>query len=158
MKKILIIAVLAMVGIITYSFTRPQEEKKEKIYKPVKGMVSQMTGDLFLKNIADYTNTKEFKFKGNKPVVIDFYADWCGPCRMVAPLIKELAKEYEDQISVYKVNVDNEKDLASALGIQSLPTIMFIPMKGDPQVIVGAADKATFKRAIDQVLLKKPAK
>ena len=73
-------------------------------------------------------------------------------------LIKELAKEYEDQISVYKVNVDNEKDLASALGIQSLPTIMFIPMKGDPQVIVGAADKATFKRAIDQVLLKKPAK
>ena len=149
---------MVMIGIITYSFTRPQEDKTEKKEKPVKGMVVQMTGDLYLKNIADYNDTKVFKFKGDKPVVIDFYADWCGPCRMVAPLMKELAKEYEGQISIYKVNVDNEKDLASALGIQSLPTIMFIPMKGDPQVIVGAADKTTFKQAIDQVLLGNPAK
>lgn len=155
MKKILIIAAIVVVAIATYSFTAPHGEKKEK---PEKGVVIQMNNDLYLKNIADYNNTKEWKFKGDKPVVIDFYADWCGPCRMVAPLMKELAKEYEDQIVIYKVNVDNESELATALGIKSLPTILFIPKKGDPQIIVGSADKATFKRAIDQVLLEKPAK
>lgn len=155
MKKILIIAAIVAVAIVTYSFAVPQGEKKDK---PEKGVVIQMSNDLYLKNVADYNDTKEWKFKGDKPVVIDFYADWCGPCRMVAPLMKELAKEYEDQIVIYKVNVDNESELATALGIKNLPTILFIPKKGDPQVIVGSADKSTFKRAIDQVLLGKPAK
>ena len=155
MKKILIIGAIVVIAIVTYSFAVPHGEKKSK---PEKGVVIQMNNDLYLKNVADYNNTKEWKFKGDKPVVIDFYADWCGPCRMVAPLMKELAKEYEDQIVIYKVNVDNESELASALGIKNLPTILFIPKKGDPQVIVGSADKSTFKRAIDQVLLGKPAK
>lgn len=155
MKKILIMAAIIVVAIVTYSFAAPHDEKKDK---PEKGVVIQMNKDLYLKNVADYNNTKEWKFKGDKPVVIDFYADWCGPCRMVAPLMKELAKEYEDQIVIYKVNVDNESELAAALGIKNLPTILFIPKKGDPQVIVGSADKSTFKRAIDQVLLGKPAK
>jgi len=155
MKKILLIAAIAVIAIVTYSFAVPQDEKKDK---PEKGVVIQMNNDLYLKNVADYKDTKEWKFKGDKPVVIDFYADWCGPCRMVAPLMKELAKEYEDQIVIYKVNVDNESELAGALGIKNLPTILFIPKKGDPQVIVGSADKSTFKRAIDQVLLGKPAK
>nr|WP_320039014.1 thioredoxin [uncultured Bacteroides sp.] len=155
MKKILIIGTIVVIAIVTYSFAIPQGEKKDK---PEKGVVIQMNNDLYLKNVADYNNTKEWKFKGDKPVVIDFYADWCGPCRMVAPLMKELAKEYEDQIVIYKVNVDNESELATALGIKNLPTILFIPQKGDPQLIVGSADKSTFKRAIDQVLLGKPAK
>ena len=155
MKKLLIIATIAVIAIVTYSFAVPQDEKKDK---PEKGVVIQMNNDLYLKNVADYKNSKEWKFKGDKPVVIDFYADWCGPCRMVAPLMKELAKEYEDQIVIYKVNVDNESELTAALGIKNLPTILFIPKKGDPQVIVGSADKSTFKRAIDQVLLGKPAK
>ena len=155
MKKILLIAAIAVIAIVIYSFAVPQNEKKDK---PEKGVVIQMNNDLYLKNVADYKDTKEWKFKGDKPVVIDFYADWCGPCRMVAPLMKELAKEYEDQIVIYKVNVDNESELATALGIKNLPTILFIPKKGDPQVIVGSADKSTFKRAIDQVLLGKPAK
>ena len=155
MKKILLIAAIAVIAIVIYSFAVPQNEKKDK---PEKGVVIQMNNDLYLKNVADYKNSKEWKFKGDKPVVIDFYADWCGPCRMVAPLMKELAKEYEDQIVIYKVNVDNESELTSALGIKNLPTILFIPKKGDPQVIVGSADKSTFKRAIDQVLLGKPAK
>jgi thioredoxin len=155
MKKILLIAAIAVIAIVIYYFAVPQDEKKDK---PEKGVVIQMNNDLYLKNVADYKDTKEWKFKGDKPVVIDFYADWCGPCRMVAPLMKELAKEYEDQIVIYKVNVDNESELASALGIKNLPTILFIPKKGDPQLMVGSADKSTFKRAIDQVLLGKPAK
>lgn len=155
MKKILIIGAIVVIAIVTYSFAIPQGEKKDK---PEKGVVIQMNNDLYLKNVADYNNTKEWKFKGDKPVVIDFYADWCGPCKMVAPLMKELAKEYENEIIIYKVNVDNESELATALGIKNLPTILFIPKKGDPQVIVGSADKSTFKRAIDQVLLGKPAK
>ena len=92
---------------------------------------------------------------GNGITLVDFWASWCGPCRMVAPILKDLAKEYGDSIVIYKVDTDKEKELAMAMGIQSLPTIVFIPQTGQPQVIVGAADKATFKRAINEVLLKK---
>ncbi|WP_321437633.1 thioredoxin [uncultured Bacteroides sp.] len=155
MKRILLLVALLMAGIITYTFAYSQGDEKNK---PEKGVVIQMNGDLFLKDITDYNNIKEWKFKGDKPVVIDFYADWCGPCRLVAPLMKELAKEYEDKIIIYRVNVDNEKELATALNIQSLPTILFIPRKGEPQAIIGSASKDTFKQAIEEVLLKKPAK
>ena len=88
------------------------------------------------------------------PAVIDFYATWCGPCRMVAPLLKSLAKEYKDQIVVYKVDTDKQKELSAAMGIQSLPTIIFIPKTGQPQIIIGAANKTTFRKAIEEVLLK----
>lgn len=167
MNKILIIATIVLLGVVTFAFAHSQLNQKEGANKETigqqndknkteKGVVIQMNKDLYLKDIADYRNTKEWKFKGNLPAVIDFYADWCGPCRQVAPLMKELAKEYEGKITIYKVNVDEEKELATAIGIESLPTILFIPMKGDPQVIIGSADKATFKKAIDQVLLAKP--
>ena len=96
----------------------------------------------------------ETALKG-KTVAVYFSASWCGPCRMVAPILKDLAKEYGDSIVIYKVDTDKEKELSMAMGIQSLPTIVFIPTNGQPQVIVGAADKATFRRAIDEVLLNK---
>lgn len=95
-----------------------------------------------------------WKYKGEKPAVIDFYATWCGPCRMVAPLLKSLAKEYKDRIAVYKVDTDKQKELSAVMGIQSLPTIIFIPKTGQPQIIIGAANKATFRKAIEEVLLK----
>ena len=118
--------------------------------------VIQMNKQMFLDKVFDYTTgATEWKYLGNKPCVIDFYATWCGPCRMVAPILKDLAKEYGEKIVIYKVDTDKEKELSMAMGIQSLPTIVFIPQSGQPQVIVGAADKATFKRAIDEVLLKK---
>lgn len=121
------------------------------------GKVIQMTDSMFLANVFDYLNAKEWKYTGSKPAVIDFYATWCGPCRMVSPIMKALAKEYDGQITVYKVNVDKEKALAGAMGIQSLPTVIFIPMKGTPQIVTGAADKKTYKKAVEQVLLgKKP--
>ena len=112
---------------------------------------------MFIKEVFDYTqNTNEWRFEGKKPAIIDFYATWCGPCRRVAPILKELAEQYKDQVVIYKVDTDQEKELSAAMGIQSLPTILFIPMNGEPQVLVGAADKATFERAIREVLLAKP--
>ena len=119
-------------------------------------MVIQMNKQMFLDKVFDYTTgATEWKYLGDKPSVIDFYATWCGPCRMVAPILKDLAKEYGDSIVIYKVDTDKEKELSMAMGIQSLPTIVFIPKTGQPQIIVGAADKATFRRAIDEVLLNK---
>lgn len=119
------------------------------------GKVIRMDKQMFLDNVFDYTTgSTDWKYKGEKPAVIDFYATWCGPCRMVAPLLKSLAKEYKDQIVVYKVDTDKQKELSAAMGIQSLPTVIFIPQTGQPQIIVGAANKATFRRAIEEVLLK----
>ena len=115
-----------------------------------------MDETLFLTRVFDYMdkNATEWKYKGDKPCIIDFYATWCGPCKMIAPTLKELAKKYKDSIYVYKVDVDKQKRLAGAMGIQSMPTVVFIPTKGQPQVIVGAADKDTFYRAVKEVLLK----
>ena len=123
--------------------------------QPGKGAVIPMDNAMFIKEIFDYTAHQEWKYQGSLPAVIDFYADWCGPCRMVAPILQELAQEYKGKITVYKVNTDQERELASAAGIQSLPTILLIPMEGQPQIIVGAADKNTFRKAIETVLLKK---
>ena len=123
---------------------------------PKEGNVIEMDETMFLTRVFDYTdkNATEWKYKGDKPCIIDFYATWCGPCKIIAPTLKELAKEYKDSIYVYKVDVDKQKRLAGTMGIQSMPTIVFIPIKGQPQVIVGAAGKDTFHRAVKEVLLK----
>lgn len=116
----------------------------------------KMTKADFLKKIADYEkNPTEWKYKGDKPAIVDFYADWCGPCRSISPVLEELAKEYDGQIYIYKVNTDKERELSSALGIQSLPSLLFIPMEGQPQMAKGALPKETFKKIIDDFLLKK---
>lgn len=110
----------------------------------------------FLKKIADYeTHSSDWKYLGDKPAIIDFYADWCGPCRQMAPALEEIAKEYAGQIYVYKVDTDKEQDLARDFGIQALPTLWFVPMKGDPQRAVGALSKAQLKEYVEKVLLKK---
>lgn len=109
----------------------------------------------FLKKVANYeTNPKEWKYLGDKPAIIDFYADWCGPCKRVAPILEELAAEYGDKIVIYKVDTDKEQELAAAFGISSIPSLLFVPMEGKPQMAVGAMGKADFKRAIETVLLK----
>ena len=146
MKKILASLLVCCALVSSSCAQTPKEENS----------VISMNKEMFLEKVFDYTTgATEWKYQGNKPAVIDFYATWCGPCRMVAPILKDLAKEYGDSIVIYKVDTDKEKELSMAMGIQSLPTIAFIPTTGQPQVIVGAADKATFKRAIDEVLLNK---
>ena len=146
MKKIL----ASLIVLFTLVSTAGAQTHKEE------SSVIQMNKQMFLEKVFDYTTgATEWKYQGNKPCVIDFYATWCGPCRMVAPILKDLAKEYGNKIVIYKVDTDKEKELSMAMGIRSLPTIVFIPQTGQPQLIVGAADKATFKRAIDEVLLNK---
>lgn len=108
----------------------------------------------FKEKIFNYETTKEWKYKGTLPAIIDFYADWCQPCKMVAPVLEELASEYSGQIMVYKVNTEEEQELASVFGIQSIPTILFIPKEGQPQAAMGALPKKTFEQAIRDVLLK----
>ncbi len=108
----------------------------------------------FLKKVADYElNPTEWKYLGDKPCIIDFYANWCGPCKMVAPILEELSVEYQDQIHVYKVNTEEEEESAAAFGIRSIPSILFCPMDSQPQMAMGALPKATFKQAISEVLL-----
>ena len=110
----------------------------------------------FLTKVANYeTNPTEWKYLGDKPALVDFYASWCGPCRMVAPILEELAGEYESKIVVYKVNTEKEPDLAAAFGIRSIPSILFIPMSGKPQMLQGAMPKDAFKKAIEEYLLLK---
>ena len=113
----------------------------------------------FLVKVLDYETTpNEWKYLGDKPAVIDFYADWCGPCRMVAPILEELAEEYKDKIYIYKVDTEAEGELAGMFGIQSIPSILFIPMTGQAQITTGALPKSELKRAINEVLLSTNAK
>ncbi len=101
------------------------------------------------------TNPTEWKYLGDKPALIDFYASWCGPCKALAPVLEELAAEYGDSIYIYKVNTEEEQELAAAFGIRSIPTLLFIPTSGKPQIAQGALPKASLKEAIDKVLLNK---
>lgn len=110
----------------------------------------------FLTKIHNYEkDMKTWKYLGDKPAVIDFYADWCGPCKQIAPILEELAVEYGDDIYIYKVDVDSEEELAAVFGIRSIPSMLFIPMEGEPQMATGAAPKTELKQTIDKVLLKK---
>ena len=99
-------------------------------------------------------NADELKYKGEKPAIVDFYADWCGPCRAIAPVLQELADKYGDEIVIYKVNIDNSPELAQAFGIRSIPAVMYIPLKGEPAMTVGGRDKAKFEKEIAAYLKK----
>ncbi len=110
----------------------------------------------FLTKVANYEQSPEkWEYLGDKPCIIDFYADWCGPCKMVAPILEELAEEYKGEIYIYKVDTEAEQELAAAFGIRSIPSILFCPMGEQPQMAQGALPKDGFKQAINEVLLKK---
>ena len=116
-------------------------------------LVIHITNDQFKKLVFDYEKNKEWKYQGTKPCIIDFYADWCGPCHMMSPRLEEVAKEYSGKLIVYKVNTDQERELSASLGIQSLPTLLFIPQNGKPQGSLGAIPKEALVKAINEVLL-----
>lgn len=117
--------------------------------------VIEMTDKVFKEKIFNYETSKTWKFEGNLPVIIDFYATWCGPCRVLSPLVEEVAKKYDGKILVYKVDTDKEPRLAQSMGIQSLPTLFFIPVKGQPRTTVGSIPRETLEKAISEVLLVK---
>ncbi len=116
--------------------------------------VTVMDKAMFIDRVWDYEKDTEWKYKGDKPAIIDIYADWCAPCRQVAPIMKELAEEYAGKINIYKVNVDKENELTGLFHVTSIPLFVFIPLSGEPQLFRGAADKETYKKTIDEFLLK----
>jgi len=108
----------------------------------------------FIDSVFDFENNEEWKYKGKLPAVIDFYADWCGPCKSVAPTIEQLSDEYENRVAIYKIDTDKEAELSQLFGIQSIPTFLFIPMEGGPMIQRGAIAKSVFKQVIEERLLK----
>ncbi len=118
--------------------------------------MEHLTLETFKNKVFNFEQSQEWKFEGDKPCVIDFYADWCQPCKMVAPILEELSKEYEGQIDIYKINTEEQQELASIFQIRSIPSILFVPKEGQPQMAVGAMPKNSLVHAIDEVLLGKP--
>lgn len=113
----------------------------------------------FLKKVYNYeANPKEWKFEGTRPAIIDFYATWCGPCKMMSPILDEISKEYSGQIDVYKIDVDKEQELATTFGVRSIPTLLIVPMKENPQIQQGAMSKEDLKKIINDFLLKDKSK
>lgn len=150
MKKVLAISLILLSSIgLAFGTNKNQPESDS-------GEVIVMDKAMFIKDVFNYTtNSDTWKYEGKKPAIIDLYADWCGPCRQTAPIMKELAKQYKGEIVIYKVNVDKEKELAALFNATSIPLFVFIPMTGEPQLFRGAADKDTYENMIKEFLLKK---
>lgn len=134
--------------------TSAKTEKKDK--QEARGEVTALNKATFLKKVYNYEkNPDTWVYEGDKPCIIDFYADWCGPCKKVAPILEEMAGKYKDRIVVYKINVDKETELARTFDIQSIPTILFVPLQGKPMLVQGAMPRDEVIRQIDSYLLKK---
>jgi len=118
-------------------------------------MTTTLNKQAFLEKVFNYEANKDWKFEGELPCIIDFYADWCQPCKMVAPILEELSDEFAGKINIYKVNTEAEQELAGAFGIRSIPSMLFCPAEGQPQMAVGALPKESLIQAINDVLLKK---
>ncbi|MBK7158734.1 MAG: thioredoxin [Ignavibacteria bacterium] len=114
--------------------------------------MEHLTAQTFREKIFNFEKEKDWKYEGDKPCIIDFYADWCGPCKIVAPLLDELSEEYSGKIDFYKVDTEAEQELSSVFGIRSIPSFLFIPLTGKPQMAMGALPKESFKQAITDVL------
>lgn len=118
-------------------------------------MTTALTLETFKTKVFDFEKNQDWKFEGDKPCLIDFWAAWCGPCRMIAPVLEELSEEYKDQINIYKVDTEAEQELAAMFGIRSIPSLLFVPMNGKPQMAAGALPKNILKEIIDKELLGK---
>jgi thioredoxin 1 len=116
-------------------------------------MIEKLTLDTFKEKIMDYENNQDWKFNGELPAIIDFYADWCGPCKMISPILEELSEEYKDKINIYKIDTEDQQELSSMFGIRSIPSILFVPKEGEPQMSLGALPKNKLIEVINDVLL-----
>lgn len=116
-------------------------------------MAQHLDKQAFITKVFDYVNNREWSFRGERPAVIDFYADWCGPCKMIAPVIEKLSAEYAGKVDFYKIDTQQEQELAGAFGIQSIPSLLFVPLQGKPQMAQGALPEATLREIVDKELL-----
>lgn len=146
----------AVMVIVSCCHNSGSDNQQNTNNKEKKMQTIHLTKSEFLAKVADYeTSPNEWKYLGDRPAVIDFYASWCGPCKMIAPILEELAAEYGDSIYIYKIDTEKEQELSAAFGIRSIPTLLFVPMEGAPQMAQGAMPKNALKEAIDKVLLNK---
>lgn len=120
-------------------------------------MAEHLTKKTFIEKVFNYETNKDWKFEGEIPAVVDFWAPWCGPCRMVGPIIDELSEEYKGRVNFFKVNTDEEQELGAVFGIRSIPSLLFIPKDGQPKLAVGALPKESLKQAIEKELLAEQA-
>lgn len=145
MKKSILFAMLFMVAGLS---ANAQEEKKES-------KVQHLTYNEFLKKVWNFEKDQNtFVYKGKLPAIIDFYADWCGPCRRVAPIMEKLAEEYDGKLLVYKVNTEKERDLATVFNVKSIPMVLFIPVEGQPMMQVGAMPEEGYRKVVEEQLIK----
>ena len=143
MKKTILIALV----ILATAFTATAQEKKED------SKVKHLTYKEFLSKVWNFESSPNtFEYKGQLPAVIDFYADWCGPCRRVAPIMEKMANEYDGKLLVYKINVDQEKELSQAFNVTSIPMVLFIPMEGQPKMQVGALPEEGYRKVIEELV------
>lgn len=125
----------------------------QSLSKVAAGTVTKMNRTEFISEVFDHTKPDaKWEYKGTTPMIIDFYADWCGPCKRIAPILDELAKEYKGKVRIVKVDTEVERKLAGELGVQSLPTLLFVPAKGDPQAVMGLKSKAELVTLIGDIL------
>ena len=166
MKKLIVggIAIVAIgfVGMITSKKdyqpgSNGIEKNSVEEIKINKSNMEKLTKEAFLEKVFNYEQNKEWKYEGELPCLIDFYADWCGPCKMVHPILEELSKEYEGKIKIYQIDTEAEQELAAAFGIRSIPSLLFCPTEGQPQMAQGALPKATLKKAIHEILIPETA-
>ncbi len=115
--------------------------------------MEHLTAQTFKEKVFNYEQNQEWKFEGKLPCIIDFYADWCGPCKMVAPILEELSNEYKGKVDIYKVDTEVEQELSQVFGIRSIPSMLFCPVEGQPRMAAGALPKSALIQAIDDVLL-----
>ena len=145
MKKTILIAI----AILAFGFTANAQEKNEE------SKVKHLTYKEFLDKVWDFEkDPNTFIYKGELPAIVDFYADWCGPCRRVAPIMEKLAEEYDGKLLVYKVNTDQERGLSAAFQVKSIPMVLFIPMEGQPMMQVGALPEEGYRKVVTEQLIK----
>ena len=147
MKKVLLVWSVLLLGAAMTACAQISNRNK--------GSIVELDKAAFIEKIVDYENNpQQWKYQGGKPAIVDFYATWCGPCKAMAPVMEELAKQYADSVCFYKIDVDKQPELSSLFGITSIPTFLFIPVEGDPRMTQGAMEKENFDRIIKDFLLK----
>lgn len=160
-----VMVISLMLGLSVMTSCSKKEEPKTELKTDSKTMsiknsnnnnktkMEHLTKETFKSKVFDYEKNKEWKFEGKNPAIIDFYADWCGPCKMVAPVLEDLSNEYDGKVDIYKVDTEVEQELAAVFGIRSIPSILFVPVSGQPQMSAGAMQKEGFVQAINEILL-----